>query len=139
MSGNKTFTMIKPDAVMAGNAGMILDMYLKNGFTVRAMRLLQLSRQQAESFYEIHKERPFFEGLVEFMSSGPVIAAMLERENAVETLRELIGATNPAEAKEGTVRKRFASSVQMNAVHASDADSTAERECSFFFSNFDMV
>jgi len=139
MQGNRTFTMIKPDAVMAGNAGMILDMYLKSGFTVRAMRMLQLSRKQAESFYEIHKERPFFEGLVEFMSSGPVIAAILERENAVETLRELIGATNPQEAKEGTVRRKFASSVQKNAVHASDADSTAERECNFFFNYFDIV
>jgi nucleoside-diphosphate kinase len=139
MQGNITFTMIKPDAVQAGNSGLILDHIIKNGFRVKALRIVHMSRQQAESFYDVHKDRPFFGSLVEFMSSGPVIAAILEKENAVESYRELIGATNPEAAAEGTIRKLYASSIQKNAVHGSDADDTAEKECSFFFNYFDRV
>ena len=139
MSGNITFTMIKPDAVQAGNSGLILDQIIKNGFQIRALRLVRLSRTQAESFYAVHRGRPFFESLVEFMSSGPVIAAILEKENAVDSYRQLIGATNPEQAAEGTIRKLYASSIQNNAVHGSDADDTAEKECNFFFNYFDRV
>ena len=139
MQGSRTFTMIKPDAVKSGNSGLILDHIIKNGFEIRAMRLVHMSRRQAEAFYAIHKERPFFDGLVTFMSSGPVIAAILEKENAVENYRELIGATNPANAAEGTIRKLYATSIQENAVHGSDADETAEQECNFFFNHFERV
>ena len=139
MQGNITFTMIKPDAVQAGNSGLILDQIIKNGFQIRALRLVHLSRTQAESFYAVHQGRPFFESLVEFMSSGPVIAAILEKENAVDSYRQLIGATNPEQAAEGTIRKLYASSIQNNAVHGSDADDTAEKECNFFFNFFDRV
>ncbi len=131
--------MIKPDAVKAGKSGLILDHIIKNGFEIRAMRLVHMNRRQAEAFYSIHKERPFFDGLVTFMSSGPAIAAILEKENAVDSYRELIGATNPANAAEGTIRKLYATSIQENAVHGSDADETAEQEGSFFFNYFERV
>ncbi len=139
MQGNTTFTMIKPDAVSAGKSGLILDQIIRNGFEIKAMRLVQMSRLQAEAFYAVHRERPFYNDLVEFMTSGPVIAAILEKENAVSSYRELIGATNPANAAEGTIRKMFATSVQFNAVHGSDADDTALQECSFFFNQFERV
>lgn len=139
MQGNLTFTMIKPDAVKAGKSGLILDQIIRNGFQIKALRLVQMSRKQAESFYAVHQSRPFFDSLVEFMSSGPVIAAILEKENAVADYRQLIGATNPAEAADGTIRKLHATSVQFNAVHGSDADDTAEKECSFFFNSFERI
>ena len=131
--------MIKPDAVQAGNSGLILDQIIKNGFQIKALHLVHMSRQQAESFYAVHSDKPFFEGLVKFMSSGPIIAAILEKENAVESYRQLIGATNPENAAEGTIRKLYATSIQNNAVHGSDADDTVEKECSFFFNFFERV
>jgi nucleoside-diphosphate kinase len=137
MSGNITFTMIKPDAVSAGYTGLIINKFNENGFKVRAMRLERLSKENAEAFYAVHKERPFFASLVEFMTSGPIVAAMLEKENAVEDFRKLIGSTNPADAAEGTVRKLFARSIQENAVHGSDSDENAAIEAAFFFSHFD--
>ena len=137
MTGNITFTMIKPDAFAAGNAGSIIQKITENGFKIKALRLEQLQKADAEAFYAIHKERPFFEGLVKFMTSGPIIAAVLEKDNAVEDFRKLIGSTNPAEAAEGTIRKMFATSIQYNAVHGSDSDENAQIEANFFFSHFD--
>ena len=122
MSGNTTFTMIKPDAFEAGNTGKILQKIIENGFKIKALRLTHLHRENAEAFYAVHKERPFFNGLVTFMSSGPIVAAILEKENAVEDFRKLIGSTNPADAADGTIRKLFASSIERNAVHGSDSD-----------------
>jgi nucleoside-diphosphate kinase len=139
MPGRITFTMIKPDAFAAGNSGLILDHILKNGFSVKALKLVHLNRNQAESFYAVHRERPFFSALVEFMSSGPVIAAILEKDNAVEAYRKFIGATNPENAEPGTIRKLFATSVQMNAVHGSDSDENAALECGFFFNSFERI
>jgi nucleoside-diphosphate kinase len=139
MPGRITFTMIKPDAIAAGNSGLILDHILKNGFSVKALKLVHLNRDQAESFYAVHRERPFFSALVEFMSSGPVIAAILEKDNAVEAYRKLIGATNPENAEPGTIRKLFATSVQMNAIHGSDSDENAAIECGFFFNSFERI
>ena len=138
MQGNITFTMIKPDAVEAGNMGFILQKIIDNGFKIKALRLTQLHKENAEAFYDVHKERPFFKGLVDFMISGPIVAAILEKENAVENFRKLIGATNPAEAAEGTIRKLFATSIQNNAVHGSDCDENAEIEANFFFSILDL-
>jgi nucleoside-diphosphate kinase len=137
MSGNKTFTMIKPDAFGAGYTGLILQKFIENGFKIKALRLAHLSKSDAEAFYAIHKERPFFNGLVSFMSSAPIVAAILEKENAVENFRQLIGSTNPADAAEGTIRKLYASSIERNAVHGSDSDENAEIESGFFFSHFD--
>jgi nucleoside-diphosphate kinase len=137
MPGRITFTMIKPDAFEAGFAGLILDHIIKSGFAIKALRLAHLSRIQAEAFYSIHKERSFFNALVEFMSSGPVIAAILEKDNAVEDYRNVIGATNPENAEDGTIRKLYASSIQMNAVHGSDSDENAQKECNFFFNQFE--
>lgn len=137
MAGNRTFTMIKPDAVKAGNSGAILDKMIKSGFKLIAMKYLWLSREQAMAFYEVHKERPFYGELVDFMSSGPIVAAILEKDNAVEAFRKLIGATNPANAEEGTIRKMFAKSVGENAVHGSDSDENAQIEGNFFFSRFE--
>lgn len=137
MSGTTTFTMIKPDAFAAGNSGLILNKIIENGFKIKALKLTQMHRADAEAFYAIHKERPFFQGLVEFMISGPIIAAILEKENAVEAYRNLIGATNPSNAADGTIRKLFATSVQQNAVHGSDSDENAQIEGNFFFSHFD--
>lgn len=139
MPGKKTFTMIKPDAVRAGNSGLILDQIIKSGFEIKALKLVQLSKKEAEAFYAVHCERPFYGSLVEFMTSGPVVAAILENDNAVEAYRNLIGSTNPENAAEGTIRKRFASSIQNNAVHGSDSDENAEIECSFFFNHFERV
>lgn len=130
---NHTFTMIKPDAMKNGHAGAILDMIIKAGFKISALKLTKLTPERAGEFYAIHKERPFYKDLVSFMSSAPIIAAVLEKENAVAEFRKLIGATDPAKADEGTVRKRFATSVGENAVHGSDSDENAKIESDFFF------
>jgi nucleoside-diphosphate kinase len=137
MSGTTTFTMIKPDAFEAGYTGLILQKFIENGFKIKALRLTHLHKEDAEAFYAVHSARPFFKGLVDFMSSGPIVAAVLEKENAVEDFRRLIGSTNPTEAAEGTVRKLFATSIERNAVHGSDSDENALIESSFFFSHFD--
>lgn len=133
MATNRTLTMIKPDAVENGYIGGILNQITEAGFKIKAMKLTQLSRRDAEKFYEIHKERPFFNDLVAFMTRGPIVAAILEKENAVADFRKLIGATNPAEAAEGSIRKKYATSIQENAVHGSDSDENAEIESNFHF------
>lgn len=133
MTGNFTFTMIKPTAVANGHIGPILNMICERGFRIAALKKLQMTRKDAETFYLVHKERPFYNDLVEFMSSGPIVAAILEKENAVEAYRELIGATDPDKAVEGTIRKLYAKSVQKNAVHGSDSDENAAIEAAFFF------
>jgi len=133
MAGTRTFTMIKPDAVEAGHIGGILNMITEGGFKIVAMKLTQLTVADAKKFYEVHAERPFYGELVEFMSRGPIVAAILEKENAVEDFRTLIGATNPAEATEGTIRKKYAKSIGENAVHGSDSDENAEIEAAFHF------
>ncbi|MES2702402.1 MAG: nucleoside-diphosphate kinase [Bacteroidota bacterium] len=137
MMSNRTFTMIKPDAVKAGNIGNILQMINAAGFRIVAMKYLQISRQQAEKFYDVHAARPFYGELTEFMSSGPIVAAILEKENAVADFRKLIGATNPAQAEEGTIRKKYAVSVGENAVHGSDSDDNAKIEGDFYFSGLE--
>ena len=134
---NKTFTMIKPDATSKGYTGAILDQIIKAGFSVKAMKWIHLSPAQAGTFYEVHKERPFYQELVDFMSSGPIVAAILEKDNAVGDFRTLIGATNPAQAEEGTIRKKFAASIGENAVHGSDSDENAAIEGNFFFSGLE--
>lgn len=139
MSGNFTFMMIKPDAVASGKSGVIIDKIISSGFSLKAMKLTLLSKKSAEDFYAIHKDRPFFAGLVEFMSSGPIVAAILEKENAVADFRTLIGATNPEEAAEGTLRRLYATSIQKNAMHGSDSDVNADRESAFFFSELEKV
>lgn len=126
--------MIKPDAVANGHMGNILNDFIQGGFKVRAMKYTWLTEAQAGAFYAVHKERPFYGELVGFMSSGPIVAAVLEKDNAVEDFRKLIGATNPAEAAEGTIRRKYAKSIDANAVHGSDSDANAEIEASFFFS-----
>ena len=130
---NKTFTMIKPDAVSSGYIGGILNQINDSGFRIVSMKMTQLSRSDAEQFYAIHKERPFFGELVEYMTSGPIVAAILEKDNAVEDFRKLIGATDPAQAEEGTIRKKYAKSIAANAVHGSDSDDNAVIEGNFFF------
>jgi nucleoside-diphosphate kinase len=131
--------MIKPDAMKNGHAGAIIDRIIKEGFRIMALKLTRLSADKAGEFYAIHKERPFYGELVEFMSSGPIIAAILEKENAVASFRDLIGATNPSQAAEGTIRKLFATSVGENAVHGSDSDANAIIEGNFFFSNLERI
>lgn len=135
---NRTFTMIKPDATQNGHTGAILEMINKAGFRIVAMKMLHLSSAKAGEFYAVHKERPFFGELVEFMSRGPITAAILEKDNAVEDFRKLIGATNPANAEEGTIRKRFAASIGENAIHGSDSDENAAIEGDFFFSKLEQ-
>jgi nucleoside-diphosphate kinase len=135
---NRTFTMIKPDAIKNGHAGAILDMILKAGFRIVALKQTKLTTETAGKFYEVHKERPFYGELVQFMSSGIIIAAILEKENAVADFRKLIGATNPAQAEEGTIRKKYAASVGENAVHGSDSDENAKIEGAFFFSGLEQ-
>ena len=130
--------MIKPDAVKAGNIGNILQMINAAGFRIVAMKYLKISRQQAEKFYEVHAARPFYGELTEFMSSGPIVAAILEKDNAVADFRKLIGATNPAQAEEGTIRKKYAASVGENAVHGSDSDENAAIEGAFYFSGLEQ-
>lgn len=137
MSNNLTFTMIKPDAVENNYTGKILDMMIDAGFEISAMKLTKLSREQAELFYGIHRERPFFNDLVTFMISGPIVAAVLRKDNAVADFRTLIGATNPADAAPGTIRNKFAKSIDANAVHGSDSDENAALEASIFFSMFE--
>ncbi len=134
---NRTFTMIKPDAMKNGHAGAILDKITKQGFRIIALKMTKLSAEKAGEFYAIHKERPFYGELVEFMSSGPIIAAILESDNAVNSFRKLIGATDPAKADEGTIRKLYATSVGENAVHGSDSDENAKIEGDFFFSGLE--
>ncbi|MBL0883163.1 MAG: nucleoside-diphosphate kinase [Chitinophagaceae bacterium] len=134
---NRTFTMIKPDATAKGHTGAILDQIVKAGFSIKAMKWTRLTPEQAGLFYDIHRERPFFGELVEFMSSGPIVAAILEKDNAVADFRKLIGATNPAQAEEGTIRKLYAASVGENAVHGSDSDENAAIEGDFFFSKLE--
>jgi len=130
--------MIKPDATEKGHTGAILEMICKAGFRIAAMKMVHLSKQKAGEFYAVHKERPFYGELVDFMSRGPITAAILEKENAVNDFRKLIGATNPAEAAEGTVRKRFATSIGENAIHGSDSDENAKIEGDFFFSKLEQ-
>ena len=129
----QTFAIIKPDAVKAGHTGGILRMIEEAGFRIRGMKMMRMSKQQAEAFYEIHRERPFFGSLVTFMTEGPVVAMVLERENAIKHWRETMGATNPANAAPGTIRKKFAESIERNAVHGSDSPETAAQEIPFFF------
>jgi nucleoside-diphosphate kinase len=134
MATNKTFTMIKPDAVADGNTGAIIQMIEKAGFRIVAMKKTQLTAERAGQFYEVHKERGFYQDLVKYMSSGTIVPMILEKENAVADFRKLIGATNPANADEGTIRKLFAKSIEANAIHGSDSDENAEIEGNFFFS-----
>lgn len=138
MSTNITFTMLKPDAVRNGHIGSILEKITSAGFNIKALKLTQLTLRDAKNFYIIHQERPFYGELVEFMSSGPIVAAVLEKNNAVEDFRTLIGSTNPAEAAEGTIRKLFATSIGENAVHGSDSDENALIECQFHFSQTEI-
>ena len=133
-----TFSIIKPDAVKLGNAGKILALLEGAGFRVKALRMLKLSKSQAEGFYAVHRERPFFGSLVKFMTEGPVIVMALEREDAVLKLREVMGATNPANAAEGTVRKLFAESIERNSIHGSDAPETAAEELKYFFTTQEL-
>lgn len=134
MATNRTFTMIKPDGVENGHTGAILDKINSAGFRIVAMKKTQMTKNDAETFYAVHNERPFFGELVAFMTRGPIVAAILEKENAVEDFRTLIGATNPADAAEGTIRKRYATSLAENAVHGSDSDDNAKIEANFHFS-----
>jgi nucleoside-diphosphate kinase len=136
---NRTFTMIKPDAFSKGHSGAIIDLILKNGFAITAMKLTRLSREKAGEFYAVHQARPFYGELVDFMSSGPIIAAILEKDNAVLDFRKLIGATDPAKADAGTVRKLYAASVGENAIHGSDSDENARIEGDFFFSGLERI
>lgn len=138
MSGIRTFTMLKPDAVEKGHVGAILEQITASGFRIVAMKLTQMTTDDAEAFYAIHKERPFFGELVQYMTRGPIVAAILEKENAVEDFRTLIGATNPADAAEGTIRKLYAASIGENAVHGSDSDENAQIEGAFHFAGRDM-
>jgi len=135
----RTLSMIKPDAVAAGNAGAVLLRLEKAGFRVVALRMRSLNRAQAEGFYGVHRERPFFAGLVGFMSSGPCITMVLERENAIAHLREIMGATDPAKAAAGTIRKDFAASIERNAIHGSDSPGTAAFEIGYFFPGVEVV
>lgn len=135
----RTFSIIKPDAVAAGNAGKILAHLEKERFRVVGLRMLKMSQAEAEGFYAVHKERPFFPSLVKFMTEGPVIVMALEREDAIKKLRDVMGATNPANAAEGTIRKLYASSIERNAIHGSDAPETAEVELRYWFRTTEMV
>ena len=139
MAGNRTFTMIKPDAVESNNIGNITQMISDAGFKIKAMKLTQLTRSQAEEFYAVHNERPFYGELVEYMTSGPIVAAVLEKENAVSEFRNLIGSTDPSEAEEGTIRKKYAESKGRNAVHGSDSDENAQIESNFHFSENEII
>lgn len=138
MHGNVTFTIIKPCAVAGGHTGEILSIISRAGFWIAGLKFTLLSRKQAEEFYSIHRERPFYTDLVNFMSSGPIVVAVLQKENAVESYRKLIGATDPSKAEEGTIRKMFAKSIEANAVHGSDSDENALIESRFFFSRSEL-
>ena len=139
MKKNITFTMIKPDVVENGYSGKIINHIEKAGFNFIAMKLTKLSTSQAESFYNIHKDKPFFKDLIKYITSGPIIAAVLEKNNAVEDFRNLIGSTNPMEAEEGTIRKLYAKSIDANAIHGSDSDENAQLEKDFHFSENDFI
>lgn len=134
MASNITLTMIKPDAVADGFTGKILDKIIGAGFKIQAMKLTRLSKEKAEEFYAIHKERPFFNDLIAFMTEGPIVAAVLEKDDAVEDFRKLIGATNPENAAEGTIRKLYAKNIERNAIHGSDSNENAAIEAAFHFS-----
>lgn len=138
MAGNRTFTMIKPDAVSAGHIGAILAQINEAGFRIIAMKMTRLSKEKAGAFYAVHRARPFYNELVTFMSSGPIVAAVLEKKNAVEDFRTLIGATDPAQAEPGTIRALYAKNVGENAVHGADSDENARREGAFFFAGLEM-
>ena len=137
MNGSYTFSIIKPNAIRTGKTGPILSMINEGGFEISAIKMVQMTHQQAESFYEVHRGKSFYEDLVEFMTSGPVVVMILRHENAVEEFRRLIGPTDPAKAEPGTIRKTFAVSVKMNAIHGSDSDENAVREANFFFSDIE--
>ncbi len=134
----RTFSIVKPDAVATGHAGDILSLLEKAGFKILALRMTRLAQREAEGFYAVHRERPFFPSLVRFMTEGPIIVMSLERDDAIAKLREVMGATNPANAAEGTIRKRFAESIERNCIHGSDAPETAETELRYFFSTLDL-
>lgn len=136
---NLTFGIVKPDAVKAGHTGAIIQRILDDGFKIRGLKLIHMTRAQAEGFYAVHRERPFFSGLTEFMSSGPCVVMALEKEGAVKSWRDLMGATDPAKADAGTLRKEFGGSVGENAVHGSDSDENAAIEISYFFSRLELV
>lgn len=139
MAGNLTFSIIKPDAYAAGNTGKILADILAAGFKLRGLKLIQMTRAEAEGFYAVHRERPFFGELVEYMISGPCLPLVLEKANAVEDFRKLIGATDPSKAEVGTIRQKYAQSIAANAVHGSDSDENALREISYFFAQTELV
>lgn len=137
MTENKTFTILKPDVVAQNAIGPVLTQISAHDFKIRAMKYTRITEDQARRFYEIHKERPFFEALIEFMTSGPVLVAVLEKENAVEDFRKLIGSTDSTKAEKGTIRYSYGTDIQQNAIHGSDSDENAERECNFFFAYAD--
>ena len=134
----RTFSIVKPDAVRKGHTGAILAMIQQAGFRIISMKMIEITKKEAEGFYAVHSARPFFESLTRFMSSGPIVVLALEKENAIADLRKLMGATNPANAEEGTVRKKFASSIEENAIHGSDAEDTAKFELSYFFPGYEL-
>jgi len=135
----RTFTILKPDTVQAGNAGLVIDRLIKEGFRIRAVKMLHLTKAQAEGFYYVHKERPFFGDLVRFMTEGPIVLMILEAEGAIEKLRKLMGATDPGKADAGTIRKQFGSNIERNAIHGSDGTETFAYEMSYFFSQLEIV
>jgi nucleoside-diphosphate kinase len=135
----RTFSIIKPDAVAKGATSDILHMIEQNGFRIIGMKMVEITKEQAEGFYAVHASRPFFDSLTKFMSSGPIVVLALEKENAITDLRKLMGATNPANAEAGTVRKKWAESIERNAIHGSDADDTARFELSYFFAGFELA
>jgi nucleoside-diphosphate kinase len=135
----RTFTILKPDTVKAGKAGAIISRLEKEGFRIRAMKMVHLTEQQAQGFYYVHKDRPFFGSLVKFMSEGPIVPMVLEADNAIEKLRKVMGATDPAKADPGTIRKEFATNIERNAIHGSDGPDTAAYEISYFFSQLELV
>ena len=135
----RTFTILKPDTVKAGNAGLVIDRLIKEGFRIRAVKMLHLTKAQAEGFYYVHKERPFFGDLVRFMTEGPIVLMILEAEGAIEKLRKLMGATDPGKADAGTIRKQFGSNIERNAIHGSDGPETFDYEMSYFFSQLEIV
>ena len=139
MALERTFAIIKPDAVAKGHTGEILSMIEQNGFRIVGLKMRRISKSEAEAFYAVHKQRPFFNGLVTFMTEGPVVVTVLEREDAIAKWRELMGATNPASAAEGTIRKRFAENIERNSVHGSDAADTAAQEIPFFFGAAELL
>ena len=138
MNGNLTLTIIKPDAVAKGHTGKIIDQIIEAGFKVKAMKMIHMNEREAGGFYDVHRERPFFKDLVAFMTSGPCVPMVLEKDTAVTDFRTLIGATNPKDAAEGTIRQRFADSIEANAIHGSDSDENAIREAKYFFSELEI-